>query len=119
MGNCSSWVNEFEVWQAVVMADWGAALTCSPSTGAPFNVERLKADDLKAGVVKTSWLPSVEHSGTQSEQMLAFISMLTAGMLLGTSSGALNVSDEWNRVFPEYHFTPADEFLAKAWMGKP
>lgn len=101
------------------MADWGAALTCSPSTGAPFNVERLKADDLKAGVVKTSWLPSVEHSGTQSEQMLAFISMLTAGMLLGTSSGALNVSDEWNRVFPEYHFTPADEFLAKAWMGKP
>jgi hypothetical protein len=28
------------------------------------------------------------------------------------------VSDEWNRLLPDYRFTGAEEFLEKAWVGK-
>lgn len=44
--------------------------------------------------------------------------MFTAGLTLGISVGAMNVSDEWNRLFPEYKFIDARQFLTEAWQGK-
>jgi len=87
--------------------------------GKPFHIERLKADDLKAGVVKCSWLPTVDHPGIPREQAEALAPMLVAGMLLSISTGALNVTDEWNRLLPDYQFTQAEKFLAEAWRDKP
>lgn len=91
----------------------------SDGPGEPFQIERLKADDLKAGVAKCSWLPTVDHPGIPREQAETLAPMLVAGMLLGISAGALKVTDEWNRLLPEYQFTQAEELLTEAWRGKP
>jgi hypothetical protein len=76
------------------------------------------ADDLKAGVAKCSWLPTVDHPGIPREQAEALAPMLVAGMLLSIPTGALKVTDEWNQLLPDYHFTQAAEFLAEAWRDK-
>ncbi|KAH6641240.1 hypothetical protein F5144DRAFT_618821 [Chaetomium tenue] len=87
--------------------------------GGTFNVERMKADDLKAGRVKSTWLPTPDHPSFTPEQVTEFTEYMTAGILLGISAGALSVSDEWNQLLPDYRFTKAEEFLAEFWRGKP
>lgn len=44
---------------------------------------------------------------------------MTAGMILGMSVGVMSVSDEWNKLLPDYKFTSAADFLSEAWAGKP
>ncbi|KAK4151995.1 hypothetical protein C8A00DRAFT_16647 [Chaetomidium leptoderma] len=87
--------------------------------GGSFHVERLKADDLQAGVVKSSWVPKAEHPSFTPEQREAFTMQLTAGIVLGMSAEAFSVSDEWNQLLPDYTFTKAEDFLVDAWRGKP
>lgn len=87
--------------------------------GGPVIVEKLKVDDLKAGIVKSTWLPKVIHAAIPPEQADALAGTLLAGMTLGISVGALNVSDEWNRLLPDYKFIQTHQFLSKAWQGKP
>ena len=87
--------------------------------GKSFHVEKLQADDLKAGVAKCSWLPTVDHPAIPREQAEALAPQLVASMLLSISTGALRVTDEWNRLLPDYQFTQAAEFLAEAWRDKP
>ncbi|KAJ4288263.1 hypothetical protein N0V88_007453 [Collariella sp. IMI 366227] len=86
--------------------------------GGPAHIDRLKKDDLKAGVVKSSWLPKADHPSFTPEQVKAMSEVLTAGILLGISVGAMNVSDEWNKLLPDYEFTKAEDFLAKEWRDK-
>jgi hypothetical protein len=35
------------------------------------------------------------------------------------TKGSWDVSGEWNERFPEYKFMSAEEYLTKAWAGKP
>ncbi|KAK4246744.1 NAD(P)-binding protein [Corynascus novoguineensis] len=87
--------------------------------GEAFQVEKLKADDLKAGVVRATWLPRPDHPSYSTEQVEALAEQLTAGITLGFASGAMSVSDEWNRLLPDYQFTKAGDYLVEAWRGKP
>jgi hypothetical protein len=87
--------------------------------GGPFSRETLQADDLKAGVVKSSWKPKVEHPSLPAEQSEAMAGALVTGMLLGTDSGVWSVSTEWNKLLPDYKFTKAEDFLTEVWSGKP
>ncbi|KAK3308467.1 uncharacterized protein B0T15DRAFT_483121 [Chaetomium strumarium] len=87
--------------------------------GGPFDAEKLKAEDLKAGVYKASWCPTLEHSSFSPEQAKALAKTFTTGLLLAMSVGDWNVSDEWNRLLPDYQFTQAEDFLSGAWNGKP
>ena len=41
------------------------------------------------------------------------------GILLSSVAGSWNSSDEMNRLFPDFVFTPIEAFLAKVWQGKP
>lgn len=41
------------------------------------------------------------------------------GILLSSSKGAWDSSDEFNQILPEYEFTRAEDFLSKVWEGKP
>ncbi|KAK1624400.1 NmrA-like family protein [Colletotrichum phormii] len=66
--------------------------------GGPFDVTKLKADDLKAGVNLDAVAPS-----------------MLSGMLRGIVAGNLECSDEWNRLLPGYEFTQPEDFLATAW----
>jgi hypothetical protein len=86
--------------------------------GELFHIEPLKADDLKSGVAKCSWLPIVDHPGIPCNQAEALAPMFVAGMLLGISAGVLNVTDEWNQLLPDYQFSQAAEFLAEFWHDK-
>ena len=87
-------------------------------TDGPFHVERLKTGDLRAGVARPSWLPRADHPSFTPEESEALAASFTTGMLLGISVGGLNVSDEWNRLLPDYEFTTAEEFLVAAWRGR-
>ncbi|AEO63012.1 c5a12611-8c66-427a-80e9-ed35e016708b [Thermothielavioides terrestris] len=86
--------------------------------GAPFHIERLDAEDLKAGKIKSSWMPMPEHHAISPEELEKLRPTFIGGMILGISAGHLSVSDEWNRLLPDYKFTQAEEFLAAAWRGK-
>jgi hypothetical protein len=35
------------------------------------------------------------------------------------TNGSWDVSDEFNQRFPDYKFMSAEEYLTKAWEGKP
>ncbi|KAK4122136.1 NAD(P)-binding protein [Parathielavia appendiculata] len=87
--------------------------------GRPFTVESLKVDDLKAGVVKSSWLPKPTHPSLTPEEADTQAEAMTAGILLGLAAEALKVSDEWNKLLPDFVFTKAEDFLTEAWRGKP
>ena len=72
--------------------------------GVRFAVEQLKIDGLKAGIVKSTWLPRVSNNAIAPAEAEALAGMSLAGMTLGISLGALNVSSEWNRVFSDDEF---------------
>jgi hypothetical protein len=44
--------------------------------------------------------------------------MVLIGFLLSGIHSAWAVSDEWNRLLPDYKFEGAEEFLEKHWKGK-
>ncbi|OHF03033.1 NmrA-like family protein [Colletotrichum orchidophilum] len=83
--------------------------------GGPFDVTKLKADDLQAGVVKAPWLPKFEHPSMPPETVGAIAPSLVSGMLLGFVAGNMVCSDEWNRLLPGFKFTQPEEFLTAAW----
>ena len=89
--------------------------------GKPLNVEVLDPEDLKAGVVKSTWLPEVDHPSVATldeATKLHFSKLLVSGMLLNQAEGAGLVSDEWNQIFPDYKFVGAEEFLTGVWTEK-
>ncbi len=80
-------------------------------------MERLSASDLRAGVVRSSWLPKADHPSISPEEGQALAASFTAGLLMGISVGDLSVSDEWNQLLPDYKFTKAEGFLTHAWRS--
>ncbi|KAL2866187.1 NAD(P)-binding protein [Aspergillus lucknowensis] len=86
--------------------------------GSPFKVERVKAEDFKAGTWVTSWIPRVDHPSIPPEQVDALSKLGVAGISLAIGAGAFAVSDEWNQLLPDYHFTQADAFLSEVWKGR-
>ncbi|RMZ76209.1 hypothetical protein DV738_g5038, partial [Chaetothyriales sp. CBS 135597] len=87
--------------------------------GGPFPVEYAKVADLEQGKWSTSWTPKIVHSSLPPDQADAVSAVISAGILLAISAGSWTVSDEWNRLLPDYSFTQPEEFLTKAWAGKP
>lgn len=81
-------------------------------------MERLHLADLKAGIVKSTWKPQIEHPAFTPEQIEELESQVVSGIVLGIGSGVIDASDEWNKLLPEYTFTGAEEFLTAVWTGK-
>lgn len=100
------------------LIDLGYVLTLN-EPGAPFEIEKLKADELESGAWKTSWVPKLDHPSIPPEQVDMFSRIIVAGLLLAISAGAYSCSDEWNRLLPDYKFAQPEEFLSEAWRGKP
>ncbi|KAK6332987.1 hypothetical protein TWF718_010813 [Orbilia javanica] len=86
--------------------------------GGPFAVEKLKVEDLKAGVVKSTWIPKVSHPSLSADEIESLSQGFTSGILLALSDGAYRVNDAWNRILPDYKITQAEEFLAGVWHDK-
>lgn len=87
--------------------------------GGSFAVEKLNVDDLRAHKPNSSWLPTVRHPSIPPEHAKALAAMATSSILLGMAAEEYKVSDEWNRLLPDYKFTQAEEFLTEAWRGEP
>lgn len=100
------------------LIDLGYVLTLN-EPGAPFKVEKLKADELESGAWKTLWIPTLDHPSLLPEQVAMFSRIVVAGLFLAISDKAYCCSDEWNRLLPDYNFTQPEEFLTEAWRGKP
>ncbi|CAK40705.1 NAD(P)-binding protein [Aspergillus niger CBS 101883] len=86
--------------------------------GLPFTIERVKAQDLEAGTWETSWTPTVDHASIPPEQAAVASKYMTSRIILAADAGSYLVSDEWNRLLPDFKFTAIEEFLAEAWKGK-
>lgn len=87
--------------------------------GRRFHVERVDPDDLKAGKARPSWMPELRHHSVAPENAEKLRPIMASGILAGIAAGAFSVSDEWNRLLPDYKFTTAEDFLADFWLGKP
>ncbi|KAI0472755.1 NAD(P)-binding protein [Xylariaceae sp. FL0804] len=89
--------------------------------GRPFNVERMRLADLRAGRLEASWGLEARHPAVAAddEAARAMLRAVVVGFLLSSVEGAWDSSDEMNRLFPDYVFTPVEDFLAKFWDGQP
>jgi hypothetical protein len=79
----------------------------------------VKVEDLEAGELRTSWGLEAVHHAVSDDQAQALLKAVCIGTLLSSSKGAWDSSDEMNQLFPEYKFTPIEDFLLQAWEGKP
>jgi hypothetical protein len=78
----------------------------------------LEEEDVRAGNIKSSWIPIFKDPSLTPEQIDYFSKVILRGSLLSGLCKSWVVSDEWNRLLPDYKFTDAEEFLSKYWAGK-
>ncbi|OHF03771.1 hypothetical protein CORC01_01090 [Colletotrichum orchidophilum] len=83
--------------------------------GKPFEIDRLKLEDLKAGVVKTDFFPPIEVPGIPEEHREQFTDVLVIGATISVAEGAWATSNEWNKLLPDFKPTTVEEYLQKTW----
>lgn len=88
-----------------------------PFLGEPFTIEWLKMEDLAAGELKTDNYPRIDLPSIPKDQVEAFSKMAIIGVLIAMTRGVWTVSDEWNKIFPDYKFTGVEELLKEVWKG--
>jgi hypothetical protein len=54
--------------------------------------------------------------GDQAQEMLKNVLI---GTLISSAKGAWDVSDEFNKLLPDFEFTKIEDFLTLIWEGKP
>lgn len=87
--------------------------------GCPFAIDVVKLEDLENGDLKTSWSLETRHPSFTGKDAKEALKVVLIGTLVSAVKGCWNVSDEFNRLLPEYKFTQIEEFLAKVWASKP
>jgi len=90
--------------------------------GHPFTIDKVKLEDLEAGVLRTSWTLGKRHpsfTDDQAEALAVVLKTVLIGTLLSSAKGAWDVSDAFNKLLPSYEFTRIENFLANVWEGKP
>ncbi|KAI0144743.1 hypothetical protein BJ166DRAFT_602915 [Pestalotiopsis sp. NC0098] len=83
--------------------------------GAPFAVEKVKVEDLKAGLLKTSWGLRANHPSIPEEQAAEMLKSVLIGILLVSVQGSWDVSDEFNKCLLDFKFADMEEFLTGIW----
>ncbi|KAH6975167.1 hypothetical protein BKA56DRAFT_490115 [Ilyonectria sp. MPI-CAGE-AT-0026] len=84
-----------------------------------FTVDKLALEDLEAGELKSSWYPLIDHHGVPEDLRDQMSKGATIEFVRAGAMGTWSVSDEWNRLLPDYRFTSAEEYLTNVWEGKP
>lgn len=78
-------------------------------------LKRSEIDDQYVGVIDHPALAHFDHATKVAFSKVAYASFLVAA----AHPTELVVSDEWNRIFPDYKFTTVEEYVSKYWAGKP
>ncbi|KAF5980755.1 hypothetical protein FCOIX_4659 [Fusarium coicis] len=82
----------------------------------PFKVEKLPDEDLKTRNVTTSWYPVVEHYSLPIEMSEPVSQGLLVEYMAALKRGVWTVSDEWNKLLPDFEFTTAESYLKGIWL---
>ncbi|KAI1391054.1 NAD(P)-binding protein [Hypoxylon trugodes] len=96
----------------------GELLKLGDAIGRPFKIQWLKGEDLEAIEYKPEIYVGVDLRNALPEQAGKFLQMALNGMLLSMSRGIYDVTDEWNKLLPDYKFTQTEDFIKKYWGGK-
>lgn len=86
--------------------------------GKPFTVDWVKLEDLEAEKRTAVNFTGFDLHSASPEEFQRFITFALRGIMLGISRGAFAVTDEWNRILPDYKFTKVEDFLKKIWGKK-
>ncbi|KAI2615079.1 hypothetical protein GGR54DRAFT_613980 [Hypoxylon sp. NC1633] len=86
--------------------------------GSAFVIDKVKVEDLEARRLDVSWGLTAVHQAVSEDQASALLKAVSIGILLSSSKGAWDVSDEMNQLFPDFEFTAIEDFLMKVWEGK-
>lgn len=87
--------------------------------GRPFAVEVVKLQDLENGELTTSWSLEARHPSFTGEQAEEVLRNVLIGTLVSSVKDGWDVSDDWNRLLPDFGFTRIEDFLTAVWSGKP
>ncbi|KAI9831455.1 MAG: hypothetical protein M1819_005054 [Sarea resinae] len=87
--------------------------------GRPFTVDKVKLEDLENGILTASWTLEASHPSVSGDQVEKMLKSVLIGTLISSAKGAWDVSDEINKLLPDYKFTQIEDFLTKVWEGKP
>ncbi|RBQ72549.1 hypothetical protein FVER14953_13271 [Fusarium verticillioides] len=82
----------------------------------PFKVEKLSDEDLKTRNVTTSWYPVVKHHSLPIEMREPVSQGLLVETMASLKRGVWTVSDEWNKLLPDFEFTSAESYLKGIWL---
>ncbi|KAK2042895.1 NAD(P)-binding protein [Colletotrichum somersetense] len=86
--------------------------------GKPFEVDRLKLEDLEAGVIKTNFVTPINLPGMSPEALANFTKVITIGATVSLAKGTWAVSDEWNQLLPDFKPTGVEQYVKSVWGGK-
>lgn len=86
--------------------------------GGEWCIEHIKSSDIEAGELKASWVPQMSHPVIASADRETFSKEFVIMFFTALRRGSWDVSDEWNRRYPDFKFQSAEEYLTKAWEGK-
>ncbi|TVY36512.1 Quinone oxidoreductase [Lachnellula occidentalis] len=86
--------------------------------GGKFDISSLQEADVRAGDIRSSWLPKFKDPNVPPEQSEEFSKIVVKGSLLSGVSESWVVSDEWNRLLPDYKFKDVEEYLEEQWAGQ-
>ncbi|KAI1403903.1 NAD(P)-binding protein [Hypoxylon fuscum] len=93
-------------------------LQLGEAIGRPFTVEWLKKEDIEAEKQNPETFAKFELHTASPEEFQKFLKFALQGILIGISRGAYDVTDEWNKILPDYKFTQVEEFVKEVWGGK-
>ncbi|KAI1641867.1 NAD(P)-binding protein [Daldinia loculata] len=96
----------------------GELLQLAEVIGRPLKVDWVKKEDLEAEIrnVGDIFLPDLRTA--TPEQVGAFLQAVPTRVLTAITRGAYDVTDEWNKLLPDYKFTQLEDFLKSVWGGK-
>jgi hypothetical protein len=95
-----------------------ASANASPLTGEPFAVDRHSLKDLEAGEAKIAKPIRFPAHYVFPGQEDTFAVSVTSSILISISRGVWTVSDEWNRLLPEYKFSQPEDFVRRLWSAR-
>ncbi|KAF5232140.1 hypothetical protein FANTH_13137 [Fusarium anthophilum] len=91
-------------------------ITLGEKIRGPFKVEKISNEDLETRNVITSWYPLVEHHALPDEMREQVSKAVLVEYLAGLKRGVWTVSDEWNKLLPDFEFTSAETYLKDIWL---
>ncbi|TVY18061.1 hypothetical protein LARI1_G003681 [Lachnellula arida] len=86
--------------------------------GSKFDITSLREADVRAGDIRSPWLPQFTDPNIPPEQSEQFSKLVVKGSLLSGVAESWVVSDEWNRLLPDYGFEDVEEYLEEQWAGQ-